>query len=633
MGAIASQSAAAPARNATRTVARRPREKGASAHYPAVDGLRGIAILSIAVFHTGLYENGILGVDAFLVLSGFFVTLTLGRGYLRRGTLGLRGFYGRRIKRLLPALLLVLGLTAVAVWIWGTPRERGELLPRGLSAILNVANWQAIAQGDAYWSTMGQPGPLSHLWSLSLTEQFYLIWPPLIALIVFIARKAGAIRRTTALVAIGVISLAVFLELSVWNGLVFAAEGADRAYMGTDTHGLALAAGSVAGIVVLLAEARGRQRSGRRLSPAVTAALGAVALVSLVTLSVCADSYRAEWLYYGGFAAAAALVAALAVLLTKPSPLSAALSVAPLAAIGRMSYAIFVVHMPVIWLTRTLLYTTSDLLVLAVSLPVTLIIAAVVHYTFSEPLRTRSWRASGRVVAGLMTAVTAAVVAIVAVLPTGTAGSPRVVTLGDSLANDFASALEMTSSDFSVIDGGLGGCGIMSPEATRTHADEKLDVPVGCLPWENRYAQLLQQHKPDVVVIDLAWDGVEQRIDGKWADLTSPAMQDRYRTQLDTLGTVLEASPAQVLIADSRAETGVTNPGSSAVHSRLVAEFAQKHDTVTLLELNARMCPKGECRSTTAGGAERYLDGVHFTRAGLAELGPWLASAVTRVSS
>ena len=630
MNAIASQAPNAPA--PAPAAARRPRDNGASAHYPAVDGLRGIAILSIAVFHTGLYENGILGVDAFLVLSGFFVTLTLGRGYLKRGTLGLRAFYGRRIKRLLPALLLVLGLTALAVSIWGSPRERGDLLPRSLSAILNVANWQAIMQGDAYWSAVGQPGPLSHLWSLSLTEQFYLIWPPLLALIVFIARKAGAIRRTTALLAVGVTSLALFLELSVWNGLVFATEGADRAYMGTDTHGLALAAGTVAGIVVLLIEARGRRRTGRGIPPVITTVVGAILLAAVVTLSVCADSYRADWLYYGGFAAAAALIAALTVLLTRPGPLSAAFSIAPLAALGRMSYAIFVVHMPVIWITRNLLYTTSDLLVLVVSLPVTLLVAAIVHHAFSEPLRKRTWRFRGRIAAGALTAATAAVVATIALIPANGSGSIKVLTLGDSLANDFASALTMSSKEVTVVDGGLGGCGIMSPEATRTKPGETLDVPTGCLPWEDRYAQFLREHKPDVVLIDLAWDAVDQRVGGRWADLTDKGRQDRYRAQLDTLGSVLEATPAKVLIADSRADTGVTRPGSAAAHSRLVAEFAEARDNVSLLELDARVCPKGTCQATTADGAPRYLDGVHFTRAGLAELGPWLESAVTRVA-
>lgn len=632
MAASASQAPATPASGAANVASGRTPGMGTSAHYPAVDGLRGIAIVSIAVFHTGLYTNGILGVDAFLVLSGFFVTLTLGRSYLRHGTLGLRAFYGRRIKRLIPALLLVLLLTAAAVAIWGSRSDRDALLPRALSALLNVANWQALFAGDAYWSTVGLPGPLSHLWSLSLTEQFYLIWPPLLALIVFIARKAGAIRRATALLATGAISLALFVELSVWNGLVFAVQGADRAYMGTDTHGLALAAGTVAGIVVVLRETRGRRSSTPRPRSAVSAVLSPVVLLAIVALSVCADTYRADWLYYGGFAMAAALFATLAVLLTQPGPLSVALSVRPLAAVGRMSYAIFLVHMPVIWLTRDLLYTGSDLLVLVVSLPTTLLIAAVIHHLFSEPLRRAAWPVPRRIAAVAITAATAAAISAVSLVPTGGSGAVRVLTLGDSLANDFADALTMASNDVTVVDGGLGGCGIMSPDATRTKRGESLAVPTGCLPWEDRYRQFLREHRPDVVVIDLAWDAVDQQVGGQWADLTDTARQDRYRQQLDALGVVLATTPARTLIADSRADTGVTSRASAAIHSRLVAEFADAHDNVELLDLNARLCPGNTCETTTAGGAPRYIDGVHFSRAGLAELGPWLAAAVTRVA-
>ncbi|MDR6971320.1 acyltransferase family protein [Leifsonia shinshuensis] len=601
--------------------------------YAAVDGLRGIAILSIAVYHTGLYSNGIFGVDAFLVLSGFFVTLTLGRDLVTEGRLGLRAFYGRRVKRLLPALLLVLVLTTGAVWMWASAAERAQFIPRALAALGNVANWQAIVQGDGYWEAAHRPGPLSHLWSLSLTEQFYLVWPPALAAIVFLARKAGAIQRMTALLIGGALALTLVAELTVWGAFVFAGEGADRAYLGTDTHGMALAAGAVAAVVVLWTENRIPHRDPPPArSPLLTSLLGMSLLTAIVVASICADSYRADWLYFGGFAAVAAALAALIVLLTSESPLASVLSVGPLVAVGRMSYALFLVHMPVIWFTRTILENLTDVEVLAVSLPVSLMIAATLHHAFSEPLRRATWDGRRRILAAGLTAATAVAVLGAAVLPPGGGGAVRVLTLGDSLANNFATALSHSSSEIAVSDGGIGGCGIMSPQATRMPGSGSLDVPTGCLPWEERYAARLAEDRPDVVLIDLAWDGVEQQLDGRWSDLTDKATQNHYRAQLSRLGGLLEGTSAHVLIANSRASTCVTSAESAAIHSRMIAEFAAAHRNFSLLDLNGHLCPGGDCATTTKGGAPLYVDGVHFTRAGLAELEPWLTHEVLRVA-
>src|SRR5690606_23464688 len=173
----------------------------ASTYYRAIDGLRGVAVLSVVVYHTGLYEAGLFGVDVFMVLSGFLITLTLLRERSRRGRIGLGAFYRRRAKRLIVPLLVVLGASALAVAQLGRATDADVFARQGLASLLYVANWEQILRGDAYWDTTGGvPGPLAHMWSLSITEQFYLVWPPLLVLILLLvpARRRVPVVGTLA---------------------------------------------------------------------------------------------------------------------------------------------------------------------------------------------------------------------------------------------------------------------------------------------------------------------------------------------------------------------------------------------------------------------------------------------------
>jgi hypothetical protein len=121
--------------------------------------------------------GGFLGVDAFFVLSGFLITTLLVLEWRRHQGIGLLAFWGRRARRLLPALLLVILAVAIFAWIEVPTDELGRLRGDGIAGLFYVANWRFVASGQSYFDLFTSPSPFRHLWSLAIEEQFYLIWP------------------------------------------------------------------------------------------------------------------------------------------------------------------------------------------------------------------------------------------------------------------------------------------------------------------------------------------------------------------------------------------------------------------------------------------------------------------------
>ncbi|HXL17443.1 MAG TPA: acyltransferase, partial [Streptosporangiaceae bacterium] len=157
---------------------------------PGLDGVRALAVLAVLAFHESLpwIPGGFLGVDVFFVLSGYLITDLLVVRVRRDGRIGISSFYQRRARRLLPALALMLISVTAAVSLL-EPSQRAALRPALLGAVTYTSNWwQALAQ-QSYFSRFGPPPVFQHLWSLAVEEQFYLIWPLLLAAILVIVRR------------------------------------------------------------------------------------------------------------------------------------------------------------------------------------------------------------------------------------------------------------------------------------------------------------------------------------------------------------------------------------------------------------------------------------------------------------
>ncbi|RQX06450.1 acyltransferase family protein, partial [Micromonospora globispora] len=217
------------------------------AYQPALDGVRALAVAAVLAFHGGVaaLPGGFLGVDAFFVLSGFLITSLLLAEHRDAGRIDLVAFWGRRVRRLLPALLLVLVVVLLVSRQLMPGTELGALRWDALAALGYVANWRMANRGGDYFAATGSPSPLQHTWSLGIEEQFYLVWPLL--LIVLLAWAARRRRLGVALLVILVGAVGSALAAA----LLFAPDAVDRVYYGTDTRAVALLVG--AALAVLLA--------------------------------------------------------------------------------------------------------------------------------------------------------------------------------------------------------------------------------------------------------------------------------------------------------------------------------------------------------------------------------------------
>ncbi|HEY5375596.1 MAG TPA: acyltransferase, partial [Polyangiaceae bacterium] len=302
-------------------------------HLPALDGLRGIALLGVLLFHAnGALQGGFLGVDLFFVLSGFLITSLLLAEHRQSGRIELSAFWVRRARRLFPALLSLMPAIAIYGRYFARPDELGSLREQALATLGYVANWQTIFEHKSYWQLFSSPSPLEHTWSLSIEEQFYVLWPLLVTLVL---RR----RTSRALLAVSLVLSALSMSAMF---LLFDPENTTRAYLGTDTRMAGILAG--AALATLISPDQRFDARGKR-------ALDALGALSLVGLGVawCKLSGTSAFLYKGGFwlTELGALVLITCAVAGEQSLVGRALSFRPFRLLGAISYGVYLWHWPV----------------------------------------------------------------------------------------------------------------------------------------------------------------------------------------------------------------------------------------------------------------------------------------------
>ncbi|MGD9998599.1 MAG: acyltransferase family protein [Ilumatobacteraceae bacterium] len=385
-----------------------------SDHRPALDGLRALAVAAVLLFHVDRLPGGNLGVDAFFVLSGWLITWRLLAEADRApsGRIDLRRFWGARARRLMPASLAVV-VAVAAVWSMAgidVPSLRRDLV----FAIGWSSNWGTISAGGDYWSRFGEPSPIAHFWSLAIEEQFYLVWPVVIVLLIaaFGRRRRAAVGVVSALLSLGSIAFMV---------AHFDPSDATATYMHTvaRAHSLLIGATAAAMTASIGPALRGAQLA-RRAAP--IAGLVAIAIV----LGSSSDS---TWLFSWGFPLFA--VAMAVVVVAAADGAGARILAAPaMRWIGDRSYGIYLWHWPVILFLSGSRTPLDGIMLDALRIALSVGLAAASYRWLEMPIRRRqplgAWWSPGIAVGAL--AGSAAIVLFT--LPASpSAAAPSTVTL------------------------------------------------------------------------------------------------------------------------------------------------------------------------------------------------------------
>jgi len=308
-----------------------------TAFRPDIEGLRAVAVVLVVAFHAGvpLVQGGYVGVDVFFVISGFLITGLLVSELDRSERLSISGFYARRIRRLLPLSTLVLVATAVGSVLVLPALVRPEVAGDIRSAALWFSNIHFAAESTAYMSAVEQ-SPVLQFWSLSVEEQFYVVWPLLIVLVggtVAIGVGRQDARRARLLVALGAL-FGVSLALSV---LTSASDG-PWAYFGLHTRAWELAAGGLLAIVVARAAAM----------PRIVAVLSGYVGLALVVASALMFTRATTFPGYAALVPVGGTVLLLAAGARSQAGVARMLSTRPMMYVGRISYGWYLWHWPLL---------------------------------------------------------------------------------------------------------------------------------------------------------------------------------------------------------------------------------------------------------------------------------------------
>ncbi len=378
-------------------------------HLAGLDGLRALAIIAVLVYHSGMgwMPAGFVGVQVFFVVSGYLITWLLLSEWHSTGKINLKQFWLRRARRLLPALFVMITAT-LSFAVAFLPEEVAGLRGDVLAAIGYVTNWHLIFAQQSYFDAVGRPSLLQHLWSLAVEEQFYFLWPLLLALILRWRRPSSA-----WVVAVLGAALSALLMLALYQPDV----DPSRVYYGTDTRAAGLLIGAALAFLwqpeigkrallaapckpaphhlpVLDTGARKRSRTGVRLAnmerglPLLLDAIGIAGLAILLGAAVAFDEYQPA-LYFWGLTLVAVTTAIVILVATHPQTrLGSFLDREPLRWIGQRSYGIYLWYWPVFDLTRAHLDVPLDGLALfAMRLVLTVGLAALSFRFIENPIR------------------------------------------------------------------------------------------------------------------------------------------------------------------------------------------------------------------------------------------------------
>lgn len=605
-----------------------------------LDGLRGVGVGAILLYHSGFdwFRGGFLGVSTFFTLSGFLITSLLLYEWSNTGRIDLARFWSRRFRRLLPGSLLALALITLVGASMGDANQVSRLRWDGLSALFFVSNWRFISIGSSYGDLFASPSLVQHFWSLSIEEQFYLLFP--LFAILLLARGS---RR---MFAITITTLAVLS--AGWMAILYAPDlPTSRLYYGTDTR----AAEILLGILLALWHAGRPPLRGNARRAAI--ALGGVGLVGNLFFWT-AVPIESQWLWRGGFLLYAILNAAIVLAAIQSSgPARALLGFGPLVWLGKVSYGVYIYHFPFFATLTPELTGLAPWPLFMLRVAATLAVAVPSYYWLERPIR------HGRFILGRKTwlAAPVGVTLVIALLVVSTIdppkpsvdltnlsdprrrviveAAPRIMIVGGSISFGIGKGLlrwATRTERASVFNYGRNGCGIS--RGGRVVNSFKRDADK-CDNWPSRWKQRLAWFDPDVVIVLVgSWDTTE-RIFPEWGEkprlVGDPLYDDWLLSEYEAALALLSSRGARViwLTTPCHVSFGTShttgNPRLTANLNNVLRRVESLHgDELELVDFHAKVCPDGRFTNELAGMKQIRPDGTHFSDEAADWLSEWL---------
>ncbi|MGA1564844.1 MAG: acyltransferase family protein [Ilumatobacteraceae bacterium] len=624
-------------------------------YVPALDGLRALAVIGVLVFHDDRLGGGFLGVDLFFAVSGLLITSLLIDEHDRSGTIDLIGFWGRRLRRLLPAALMLLVATVIAFRLFADTGEWIVARTDAPWAQFYVANWHLIASGNSYWDSFAAPSAFEHLWSLAIEEQFYLVWP--VVVMVVLARRQ--LRDLAVVVTVGtLLSIAAMV-------LIFDGGDPTRVYMGTDTRAFSLLVGALFALPAIRGQIDRLVGNQARFATVIAVSL----LGGIGAMWVVAEG-SSDWLFRGGLPAHSAMSALLAAFVVSGlTHVSSVLSARPLVAIGRLSYSLYLWHWPVFVFVNPDRFALDRWLITVIRFAVSLVLSVASYRLVEKPVRFRApWAHGSRGRATFAVSMLVAVIVWVAIpvpattnavndaalaavlasnpipvttppispvtstipasttttapLPPATSSTststtttttiapsgPPVETLlwyGDSIANDTWPPLgaALTEAGVDARSAAFGGVGLV--------AREGFDDPFGVLTGH------LDEVDPDLLVMQLSlWDGYES--------------SENQVAAFDELGQIItERNLRLALVTIPVRSDDQADPGEAVLVANAEQFAAEHRNLVVLLDQTEVFGDTFRLDIDGDGNPERKRDGVHLCPTGALAITFWLVKQLS----
>jgi peptidoglycan/LPS O-acetylase OafA/YrhL len=599
-------------------------------HQPALDGVRGLAVAAVLVFHGGHLTGGYLGVDAFFVLSGFLITSLLLAEARGTGRVSLRHFWVRRARRLLPAVFCVLAAVCLFAAFVAKPEELATIRGDALATLLYVANWRQIITSADYFALFRSPSPLQHTWSLAIEEQFYVVWP--LVFLFFVRGRDALGSAKQVLVGAVALAFASFLAMQYF----YDAGDAARVYYGTDTRvGSILVGAAMAALLALRGPVK--SASGRRVLEGV--AIAGIVVIGYAWMHLDGDS---PVLYRGGMLALAVLTAVVIAAGVHPQrgPVSRALSWKPICALGLVSYGVYLWHWPIyVYLNSERLHLSGWPLLL-VQIAITLAVAYASYRFIERPIRHGA--GSKQLMLRLTPVATGGLVVLIILSTTGASTGPavaagdgrRVLIVGDSVAHSLAPGF--TQAGYDVEEGWAPACRLLRGHISSAKYDKNC-------PWRPAWRQAIREEKPEVVVAVIGtWDLFDLTVPGvdkplvpgtpEWDALYTAALEDAIAV-LGKEGAriVFPTMPCMTVVKgtpDFNEASGVNVERVRAANKVLLQVAARHPENVVAPDLFGYLCPKGEFEMGTDGVRPVRADGVHYTPEGAELVARWLGPFV-----